>query len=632
MSTPAPPETSPSKALWRIRARQLQRFHHNGANHPTHHLIRREDLQRAELLCPFWRKKESDDEENWPPSWEANPRSLKSTFTHANWRAYPVSLPKPPVTVLAQDAAEQDKNDNKSPAVRPERAMPTRDSAGLMVRAKHSPVAAERHVGPEMGSVPEPSRADDVATVTAAQPAADEPSSAVPRLRSGNRTRKERADVTTVTAQPAADEPSSDVPWLRSGNRRRKEQGEEALEQQEPAADESGSARPGNHKRQKDADVTTVAAQPAPDEPSSDVPWLRSGNRRRKEQGEEALEQHKPATDESSSARPGNYERQKKAEVTTTTVVQAAADKPNSAVPRQRPGNHGRQERADVTIATVRQVAQVAQVAADKPSSARPSNHERQKEVDVTTATVPQVAQTTAEKPARPGNHKRQKDAEVTITTVAQAAADKPSSGVPRQRPGNHGRQERTDVTTATVAQVAADESSSGVPRQRPGNRRRNEEEEEEEAVKQHDPSSAVPRQRPGKLGRKEQEEDAVEQHEPSFAVPWLRSGHRRRKEEEQEAVKQYKPAAAVESGTLGLDRLDLGAQDSGHAPASRHHRTSGDDALVLAPDTGGFPTPAEEYVSRFADEDRRAFHRWLRSLGLQISRRVTGELVEEDV
>ncbi|KAK1828836.1 hypothetical protein QBC39DRAFT_358146 [Podospora conica] len=121
-----PTELTPDTDVhWKLRARQLLRFHHAPDAWATRNLVTNDDLDRARLLQPDYLHKDTPEEEDWPPSWESNPKSLRSVFSSPAWRKKPLSpqldvTANPPAGAQVTAANENETNASVDPTAAPD--------------------------------------------------------------------------------------------------------------------------------------------------------------------------------------------------------------------------------------------------------------------------------------------------------------------------------------------------------------------------------------------------------------------------------------------------------------------------------------------------------------------------------
>ncbi|KAK2051635.1 hypothetical protein LY76DRAFT_651138 [Colletotrichum caudatum] len=109
-----------------VRARQLQRFKNAHHDYP-HSIITDNMLASAKLLAPDAWKKDTPDEDDWPPNW-ANDRSLKG-YVSDHWARNMKAALKKAQEANGADAAEQDQDHDHDDDPR-RRAAATRQEKG----------------------------------------------------------------------------------------------------------------------------------------------------------------------------------------------------------------------------------------------------------------------------------------------------------------------------------------------------------------------------------------------------------------------------------------------------------------------------------------------------------------------
>ncbi|KAK2010607.1 hypothetical protein LZ32DRAFT_660325 [Colletotrichum eremochloae] len=82
------PASKDQTATWKMRARQLQRFHAQNPPHVYAEIITKEDLARARVLSPDASILEKD-EQRWPDNWAITDRSLRSFLGKKYWKDLP---------------------------------------------------------------------------------------------------------------------------------------------------------------------------------------------------------------------------------------------------------------------------------------------------------------------------------------------------------------------------------------------------------------------------------------------------------------------------------------------------------------------------------------------------------------
>ncbi|KAK1749436.1 hypothetical protein QBC47DRAFT_441800 [Echria macrotheca] len=93
--------------LWKLRARQFQRYYHAEARNPHRDAITQEDLARAAALQPDFKSKAQPDEDDWPEEWN-NRRSLTATLRHKAWREGPDPSEAGPSSVGCESPSRAD--------------------------------------------------------------------------------------------------------------------------------------------------------------------------------------------------------------------------------------------------------------------------------------------------------------------------------------------------------------------------------------------------------------------------------------------------------------------------------------------------------------------------------------------